>query len=213
MNRVNYTPTADRPITGNLPRMSFCYERKPTDYSAYYVPNDNPRVYGPIDHRPTWKGAESTPRQAPKMLIETQSRDRPALEQGGFLPHHGEFTHYSTAVDSESSLRNLDQPLTERAFGQRVLLPQASLPKSHSTMRVVANDMCPPVGGMYRSSNLGVICGLERKYDESQGMNSARFNNSTRLTTKNLVLPIVESSADWKPQKSGRIGNVPVRRP
>jgi hypothetical protein len=213
MDRVNYKPTNDRPITGNLPRMTFCYERRPTDYSAYYVPNDNPRVHGPLDHRPTWKGAESNPRQAPSTLVETSAHDRPALEHGGFLPHHGEFTHYAGAVDNESSLRNLDQPLSERAFGQRVLLPQASLPKSHVEMRVVANDACQPSGNMYRSDNPGAPCGLERKYDESLEMNSARFNNSTRLTTKNLVLPIVEPSADWKPQEAGRIGNVPVRRP
>lgn len=209
MNRVHYTPTSERPITGNLPRMTFCYERHPIDYSAYYIPNDNPRIHGPLDHRPTWKGAESTPRQAPRTLVETSARDRPALEQGGFLPHRGEYVHYANAVDGESSLRNLDQPLTERAFGQRVLLPQAS----HAGMRIKANDACASQRTAYHSANPGAPCGLERKYDESQGMNSARFNNSTRLTTKNLVLPIVEPSSDWKPQQKGRIGNVPVRRP
>jgi hypothetical protein len=213
MDRLHYTPTQERPITGNLPRMTFCYERHPVDYSAYYIPNDNPQVHGPLSHRPVWKGAESTPRQAPNTLIETSSRDRPALEQGGFLPHRGEYTHYANAIDGESSLRNLDQPLTEKAFGQRVLLPFTILPKSHSDMNVVANDTCAKQVSTFQDTNPGFPCGLDRKYDESNGMNSSLFNNSTRLTTKNLVLPIVEPSADWRPQQKGRIGNVPVRRP
>lgn len=211
-----YQPTADRPITGTLPRMRFCYERNPTDYSAYYIPNDNPGVHAPIDYRPTWKGAESTPRQAPPTLIQTAARDRPALEQGGFLPHKGEFRHYASAVDNESSLRNLDQPLTERAFGQRVMMPNVSMPQSHAEFGVRPPPFRSYTCGLPEYSDAPMThypCGDARRFDESQGMNTARFNNSTRLTTKNLVLPIVEPSADWIPQERGRIGNVPVRRP
>lgn len=213
MNHLQYTPSRDRPITGNLPRMTFCYKETPTDYSAYYVPNDHPNTHAPLDHRPTWRGAESTPRQAPATLIQTKSRDRPALEQGGFLPHKGEFVHYAGAIDQESSIRNLDQPLSDRAFGQRVILPRSSQPGSHAQMRVSPMDACSPNRAGYHSTNPGAPCGMERKYDEARGMNSARFNNSTRLATKNLVLPLVEPPSDWTPQTRGRIGNVPVRHP
>ena len=57
------------------------------------------------------------------------------------------------------------------------------------------------------------ICGIDRRYDSNGGMNRARFNNSTRLTTKNMVLPHVEPPADWVPQEAARIGNVPIRHP
>lgn len=211
---MNYTPTNTRPITGNLPRMSFCYERNPVDYASYYMPTDIPRVQGPINHRPVWKGAESTPRQAPSTLIETPAQNRPTLEQGGFLPHRGEFIHYAGAIDNESSLRNLDQPLTERAFGQRILLPNTSTPQSHVPMRVSANDRCHPSYHPVTSTNIPQSsCGFERKYDMSKSMNSSRFNNATRTTTRNLVLPFIEPASGWKPQVAGRIGHVPVRRP
>lgn len=212
-----FETTPDRPITGNLPRMTFCYERHPTDYSAYYIPKDNPNVHGPIPHRPVWKGAESTPRQAPETLIDTPAKDRLTPTMGGFLPHKGEFIHYTGAVDNESSLRNLDQPLTERAFGQRVMFPNMKTLSSHSKMGVSALD-ARGTYGCHTQTNLNAppmttICGFSRRYDDSGDMNSAKFNNSTRLTTRNMVLPIIEQASGLTPHQTGRIGHVPVRRP
>ena len=190
-----------RPITGSLPKMTFCYSNKPVQYTSYYLPDDLPRVHAPIDFRPTWKGAESTPCQRPESMIDLPSKDRPSFGVGGFLPHNAEYVHYASAIDNESALRNLDQPLSERAFGQRILFPQTS------------SNPVKDVGSYFDSENKEGSCGVLRKYDSSGHMNSARFNNSTRMTTKNMVLPYVEPASTWNPQETGRIGSVPVRRP
>ena len=207
--KQRFTTTSERPITGNLPRMTFCYKDKPADYTGYYLPHDLPTTQIPISHRPTWKGVNGSPNQAPPSLIDTPGIHRPALNENGFIPHKGEFVHYTSAVDNESSLRNLDQHLTSRAFGQRILLPSSRDTK----LGVDARDECSMSVSRFRTGpGEGSICGMDRRYDSANGMNGVRFNNSTRLTTKNMKLPIVEQSAGWIPQEHGKIGTVPNRR-
>jgi hypothetical protein len=52
------------------------------------------------------------------------------------------------------------------------------------------------------------VCGILKKYASNDGMNGARFNNSTRVTTQNLLLPYTNHSIRAAIAK-GKPGYVP----
>jgi hypothetical protein len=171
---------------------TYCYERRNLNWSDYYLVPDLPRVHAPIDHRPVWKGVGKTPNQAHSTLIEVQPRDRKTFGSNGFLPHASEFTHYTQAINQESSLRNLDTRLTNRAFGRRVI-QELSHP-SHDTYAILPDYRAKSLTQFTEPQTIQPDCTLERKYDHDLGMNGARFNNSTRASTRNLRVPYVKQS-------------------
>ena len=197
-----FLPDSNKRILGNIPAMKFCYEAKPLDWSSYYLIPDAPVTVAPQEHRPVWKGVGKTPNQRPDTLLEVSPTDRPAFTTG-FIPHAGEYRHFASAIDAESSLRNLDQPLTKQAFGQRVL-PHLSTPPSHPNIGLLPN---------YRAKGKAVYeespgqCPVERRFDGAP-LNQAIFNNSSRLTTKNLTLPYIQPPKNY-PFPSTSIGSVP----
>ena len=193
-------------ILGKSPGMTFCYPGKPLDWSSYYLVPDVPRIAPPLDHRPTWKGASNVPNQAPSSLVVDSSIDRVSTKEGsGFLPHKGEFVHYTKSVDNESSLRNLDQPLTKRAYGQRILTSQTQ-PSSHPNIQLLPSYRAKGKS-LYSAQDPGAPCGVYKKYDQ-EPLNQAMFNNSTRLTTKNLNLQHTRQSSNFTLLKPRYIGSV-----
>lgn len=181
----------------------FCFEKQNTNWSDYFLVPDLPTVSPPIPFRPTWKGVGRTPNQAPASLVEVQARTRNSLATDGFLPHTGEYKHYANSVNYESSLRNLDMRLTNRAFGQRVI-GELNHP-SHDGLTLLTNyrdKSYQPYTQIYSAE-----CSFERKYDNDHEMNSANFNNSTRATTQNLRLPHMKI-ASRPPLQNGRPGYI-----
>jgi hypothetical protein len=203
-------PLADKPILGNVPQMKFCYETKPLDWSSYYLIPDAPPTIAPQEHRPTWKGVGKTPNQRPATLAEVAPVDRPSLTTG-FIPHAGEYRHFATSVDAESSLRNLDQSLTKQAFGQRIL-PHRATPESHPTIGLLPDHRAKGKSLYAESPDRYSECSLERKFDAGP-LNQARFNNSSRLTTKNLTLPYTRPAKQYPLTKPSSIGGVPAGYP
>jgi hypothetical protein len=186
----------------------FCYDSRNTNFTDYYLVPDLPHVTPPIPHRPQWKGVGRIPNQAPPSLIEVTPKIRQSFESNGFLPHTGEYQHYASAIQQESSLRNLDVPLSRTAFENQRILGEFNTP-SHPNVRLLPNyrakGMTP-----YEPGEFSFTCGLERKYDQD-GLNQARFNNSTKLTTRNMKLPHIRQTSQ-PPLDKSKPGYVPSRR-
>lgn len=167
---------------------TYCYEKRNTNWTDYHLVPDLPRTVPPLDHRPRWKGVGKTPNTAHTTLIEEPPRDRARFEGNGFIPHTGEFKHFKDAINQESSLRNLDLRLTNRAFGRRVI-------------QEISNDSYPTIQDKpyYHPAEANTLitpgCSFDRKFDQDYDMNSARFNNSTRATTRNLRLPLTRKAS------------------
>lgn len=170
----------------------YCFQNRNDNWTDYYLVPDLPRVAPPLPNRPTWRGVGETPNQAPDSLIETQPRDRIGFESNGFLPHAGEFSHYASAVSQESSLRNLDSRLTKKAFGQRII-GELSAP-SHAGLDLLPSKKTKMYSGFEDERKFTPECSLERKYDQSHGMNELSFNNMTRATTRNMRLPYMKQT-------------------
>ena len=175
-----------RILPPNHKAMTFCYDARNTNWTSYFVVPDHPTVVAPLPNRPTWKGQSGTPNKAPSTLLETPEIGRPTFTSPGFIPHFGEFRHYQTAIDAESSLRNLDNRLSRRAFGQRVI-PELKNPSVEAMNLTLLPDYRANPIASYEGE--ATVCGILKKYASNDGMNGARFNNSTRLTTQNLLLP------------------------
>lgn len=186
----------------------FCYNSRNTNFADYYLVPDLPNVTPPIPHRPQWKGVGRIPNQAPNTLIEVLPKNRQSFASNGFLPHTGEYQHYASAIQQESSLRNLDVPLSNNAFEHQRIIGEIHIP-SHPNVQMLPNyrakGMTP-----YESGEFAFTCGLERKYDQD-GINQARFNNSTKLTTRNMKLPYIRQTAQ-APLDTNRPGFVPSHR-
>jgi hypothetical protein len=182
---------------------TYCYEHNNLNWSDYYLVPDLPRVNAPIDHRPRWKGVGRKPNEAHPTLIEVSSRDRPSFDSRGFMPHTGEFTHYSNAINQESSLRNLDSRLSKRAYGGRVI-QEISNP-SHDSYMILPNHRTKALSQFTEPQTIQPDCTFERKYDHDFDMNGARFNNSTRASTRNLRVPYIKQ-AKRPPVAKGRPG-------
>lgn len=182
---------------------TYCYDSRNTNWTDYYLVPDLPRVVPPIDHRPRWKGVDRKPNQAHPTLIEVQPKDREEFAGKGFLPHTSEFKHYTNAINEESSLRNLDMRLTNRAYGRRII-QELSNP-SHSSYQILPDYRSRSLTRFYEPQTIQPDCTFERKYDQDFGMNNARFNNSTRATTRNLRVPHIKQ-AKRAPTNRGRPG-------
>jgi hypothetical protein len=137
--------------------------------------------------------------------LESPEVGRPTFDSPGFIPHYGEFKHYQSAIDKESSLRNLDNRLSDRAFGQRVI-PELKNPSVEAMNLTLLPDYRSRPIASYEGES--TVCGILRKYASNDGMNGARFNNSTRTTTRNLLLPIINQSMRAAVAK-GKPGYVP----
>jgi hypothetical protein len=192
-------------LPSNHKAMTFCYDARNTNWTSYFVVPDHPTVVAPLPHRPTWKGQTGTPNRAPSTLLESPEIGRPTFASPGFIPHSGEFRHYQSAIDAESSLRNLDNRLSRRAFGQRVI-PELKNPSIEAMNLIVLPDYrAKPIAG-YEGEE--TVCGILKKYASNDGMNGARFNNSTRTTTRNLLLPFTNQNIRAALEK-GKPGYVP----
>lgn len=182
---------------------TYCYDSQNTNWTDYYLVPDLPRIAPPLDHRPRWKGVGKTPNQAHPSLIEVSPRDREQFAGKGFLPHTSEFKHYSNAINQESSLRNLDLRLTNRAYGRRVI-QELSHP-SHDDYQILPDHRSKSLSQFNEHQTIQPDCTFERKYDHDFQMNGAMFNNSTRTTTRNLKVPYVKQ-AKRAPVQSGKPG-------
>jgi hypothetical protein len=192
-----------RILPDNYKSETYCYDTRNTNWTDYYLVPDLPRVVPPIDHRPRWKGVGKKPNQAHSTLIEVQPKDRQSFASKGFLPHTGEFKHFTDAVNQESSLRNLDLRLSNRAFGRRVI--QELSYSSHDQYQILPDHRSKSFMKFEEPQTIQPECTFERKYDQEFEMNGARFNNSTRTTTRNLKLPYVKQSKR-APIQQGRPG-------
>jgi len=161
----------------------FCDDDKTRSHLFYYTPGNH--YAPPIPHRPTWKGATGTPNQRPDNLIET-----PETNYGmssGFTVDGGPYAMYSNNVDMESSLRTLDQPLNKGRWGQKSFGNQSNLYSANHVKNshiVKDHPMCRPETACAYNND---PCENPHKYNHDN-MNMALFNNSTRMTTKNLKL-------------------------
>jgi hypothetical protein len=198
---------SERILPLNHKSMTFCYDTNDRNWTSYYLVPDAPKVVAPLEHRPTWKGQSGTPNTPPPTLLLTPEISRPSFggDDAGFIPHHAEFKYFQSAIDTESSLRNLDNRLSNGTSGQRILthLSNPSVQKQnlillpHFKTKAIAS-----YEGEYST------CGLPRKYAVADGMNGARFNNSTRVTTRNLILPYTKVTTRAAINQ-GRPGYVP----
>ena len=182
---------------------TYCYDSRNTNWADYHLVPDLPRIAPPINHRSRWKGVGKTPNQAHPNLIEVKSRDRQEFAGKGFLPHTSEFKHYSDAINQESSLRNLDLRLTNRAYGRRVI-QELSHP-SHDNYQILPDYRSTSLSQFGEQQTIQPDCTFERKYDHEFEMNGARFNNTTRTTTKNLKVPHIKQ-AKRAPVQTGKPG-------
>ena len=171
---------------------TYCYDQRNLNWSDYYLVPDIPRVNAPIDHRPRWKGVGKTPNQAYPTLVEVSSRDRPTFGDNGFLPHASEFTHYQKSINQESSLRNLDLRLTNRAHGRRAI--QELTNSSHDTYEILPDHRAKAFSQFAEPHTIQPNGTFDRKYDQDFDMNGARFNNSTRASTRNLRIPYIKQA-------------------
>lgn len=183
---------------------TYCYDSRNTNWTDYYLVPDLPRVTPPLDHRPRWKGVAKKPNQAHPTLVEVTSRDRQQFAGKGFLPHTGEFKHYSNAINKESSLRNLDLRLTNRAYGRRII--QELSHSSHDNYQILPDHRSKSLRQFNQPHTIQPDCTFERKYDHDFEMNGARFNNSTRLTTRNLKVPYIKQ-IKRAPVQAGKPGH------
>lgn len=186
---------------------TYCYDLRNANWSDYYLVPDLPHITPPLVHRPRWKGVGKKPNQAHPTLIEVKSRDREEFAGKGFLPHTSEFKHYSNAINQESSLRNLDLRLTNRAYGRRVI-QEISHP-SHDKYQILPDYRSKSLTQFNEPQTIQPDCTLKRKYDHDFEMNGARFNNSTRVTTRNLKVPYIKQAkrAPVCQAKPGYVGN------
>lgn len=179
----------------------YCYETRNTNWSDYYLLPGTGKTMPPLDHRPRWKGVSGKPNQAHSSLIETPGKY--TLDDS--IHHYKQFTCFKHTVDDESSLRNLDVPLTNQAYGRRAI-SELGFP-SHSGYIIPRNyrEKTPMPVPTTIHAGIDEDCTYKRRFDQEFSMNSANFNNSTRITTQNMRLPHIKISTRPAIQK-GRPG-------